>query len=373
MTRANCIAFVLSAFLVAPGSVFAEALPIFIDGFPSEWTGTVEHVDPAGDAGSSGVDFREVDVANDDDYFFVRFETTTLVLLQDSSNLVLYLDTDANSGTGLSINGIGAELEWHFGDRNGTFHTSSSTVFQNDIRLRQLPTVTATTFEIALGRDMRPDGTNLLFTGNTVRVLLRDIAGGDEAPNNGSTLTYTFDATVIGPPAPLPLDREMPTDLRIVTWNTRDLANGFNFDPGVTPSADRVLSALDPNIICFQEIYDPSANDTQALVEGFLPFGTRRVLVSGEDQRLHRRQSHGHLGKLGAERQHRRLTGHNRRDWRANVVGQRTLAVLLEQRRQNLRDRQHHVVLARRDDRGWHAGCSGRYRLRDHRRPQPRG
>jgi hypothetical protein len=266
-------ALVAALLALFPQPLAAESLPIFLDGVVAEWTGVVELVDPGGDGGGSGIDFREIDLANDDAFLFIRFQVTAEIGLQDNNNVELYLDTDVNSNTGISISGIGAELMWQFGLREGIFERSNgsqTTIRQDDIRLRQLPSVTATEFEIAIGRDVKPDGSNSLFTGSSLRVLLREV-GGDQAPNSGSGLTYAFDSNPVPDPDPIAFARNHASDVRVVTWNTRDLASGSSFDPGVTPSADRVLSALDPDVICFQELYNVSASQTAALVEGFLP------------------------------------------------------------------------------------------------------
>ena len=254
----------------------AESAPIFLDGTFSDWTGAVELTDPAGD-GVSSVDLRQVDIANDGEYLFIRFETTSEVGLQEANNLVLYLDTDLNAGTGTPVNGIGAELRWQFGARTGTFYRAggSVSVFQDDLRYRALPSITSPEFEISLGRDVRPDGINLLFTGNSMRVQLRhEVTNGDQAPNASQTLTYAFDATPVTPPAPLALARQNASDVRIMTWNVLSLeVNGGGWNAAVTPSADRVFSALDPDIVCFQELYENTAAATAALMETFLPSG----------------------------------------------------------------------------------------------------
>jgi len=269
-----CILAGILAF--APRSSGAESAPIFLDGTFGDWTGAVELTDPAGD-GVSGVDLREVDIANDGECLFIRFETTAEVGLQGTNNLVLYLDTDMNAATGTAVNGIGAELRWQFGARTGTFYrpAGSVSVFQDDLRYRSLPSITSPEFEIAIGRDVRPDGVNLLFTGNSMRVQIRhEVTNGDQAPNASQTLTYTFDATAVAPPAPIALARQNAADVRIVTWNVLSLENnGGGWNAGVTPSADRVFSALDPDIVCFQELYDNTAAATAALMETFLPSG----------------------------------------------------------------------------------------------------
>jgi exonuclease III len=263
-----------------------EAAPVFLDGFFDDWTGGVEHQDPAGDGVSGGIDMRALDLANDAEFAFLRFDLTAEISLQSTNNLVLYLDTDQNAGTGTPISGIGAELKWQFGTRNGTFYRTggSVTVYQDDLRLRQGPTVTSTMFEVALGRDVRPDGTNLLFPGPGFRVLLRhETTGGDQAPNAGQTLTYLFDASSVPPPEAIPFDKQSPSDVRITTWNVVNLEAGTGWDAAVTPAADRVLSAIDPDILCFQEIYDHSAAQTATLVESFLPSGPGEAWYAREN------------------------------------------------------------------------------------------
>src|SRR4030095_16525594 len=45
----------------------------------------------------------------------------------------------------------------------------------------------------------------------------------------------------------------------------------------------RVLSAIDPDVLCFEEIYDNSAAATAALVESFLPSGAGAAWYSREN------------------------------------------------------------------------------------------
>ncbi len=274
-----CIAILAAALhasaLSAP-EVQAQAAPIFLDGVFSDWVDTVELIDPAGDGGGSGIDIRDVDVANDDDNLFIRFVVTADLGLQEPNDLELYLDTDVNAGTGASVGGIGAELQWRFGDRQGNVYNSGgsgSQVFQDDIRLRQLPSVSSPEFEISIGRDVVPNGITL-FPGGSVRILLLDSgSGGDRAPNTGISLVYDFDSTPVGSPTPIELDRDDPADIRFVTWNVRDLSTSGSFNSGASAAADRVFSALDPEVICFQELPDVNASQTAALIEGFLPSG----------------------------------------------------------------------------------------------------
>jgi hypothetical protein len=267
--------FVLLAclLLAAPARVAAESAPILIDGFFTDWTGPVEHTDAAGDGGASGIDFRDLDLANDGSWVFIRFQTTAFPKLQETNNLELYLDTDLNSATGLAVGGIGAELQWRFGARTGTFFragTTSISVFQDDIRLRELPSVTSNEFEIAIPRDVRPDGVRLLFPGASFEIVMRDVgSGGDQVPSASGGLLYAFDSTPVPAPSPTPFARDNPTDVRFVTWNMRN----WNLNAGQNPAVDRVLSAIDPQVIVFEELRGVTAAATKAQIETFLPSG----------------------------------------------------------------------------------------------------
>jgi len=271
--------FVLLAILLlaAPARVAAESAPILLDGFFTDWTGPVDHLDAAGDGGASGVDFRQLDMANDDGWVFIRFQTTAFVKLQETNNLELYLDTDLNATTGLAVGGIGAELQWKFGARSGTFYRAGSTaisVFQDDIRLRELPSVTSDEFEIALPRDVKPDGVRLLFPGTSFRIVMRDIgSAGDQVPTASGGVLYTLDSTPVPPATAIPFARDNATDVRFVTWNMRDWDAGGVFNTTMNPSVDRVLSAIDPQVICFEELREVTAAATKTQVESFLPSG----------------------------------------------------------------------------------------------------
>ena len=66
-------------------------------------------------------------------------------LLQNWNNFYLYIDADRDSLTGHPFRGMGAELAWHFGYRTGQYFEQDGIIdlWQNDITLRQAPTVTS--------------------------------------------------------------------------------------------------------------------------------------------------------------------------------------------------------------------------------------
>ncbi|MEE9294909.1 MAG: hypothetical protein V3W34_08120 [Phycisphaerae bacterium] len=250
---------------------FAEQVAVVIDGTSDDWDGvSPAYSDTAGDGGGNGVDLGRMWVADDNRFLFLRVELGVEMDVSENNDLILYLDTDDNSGTGLSIGGIGAELEWRLGDRQGTyrFGGSSTSVSHDDIRFRSGPTVTALEFELAFGRDTLPDGVHPLFLGPQVRILLIDTAGGDQLPDAGDTLAYTFDLDVLPPDTPIPLERQQPGDMRIITYN---VLNDSPWSSGLEPSFGAQFAAVSPDILNFQEIRNHSVQDTIDLVATWVP------------------------------------------------------------------------------------------------------
>jgi endonuclease/exonuclease/phosphatase family metal-dependent hydrolase len=260
-------ASVAAMFLFVSPAAAGQA-PIVIDGALADWAAVPVAYTDAADGGS-GVDFGRLWIADDDRFLFLRLEVGDELDLSENNDLRIFLDTDDDADTGTPVAGIGAELEWRFGQRQGFFVVGSdTTVFHEDIRFRAGPTVTATEFEMAFGRDMMPDGQHLLFPGPVVRIVVRDAAGGDQLPENGELVTYTLDQGSLPPDPAILLSREMPEDLRLVTFN---VLFDSPWDGGEEPRFERLLAAADPDIICFQEIYDHSASQTASLVGSWLP------------------------------------------------------------------------------------------------------
>ncbi len=261
----------LAPSVLGPLQARSEALPVLLDGYTEEWTIQPIYTDPAGDAGSSGIDFRNVWVAEDEDFLFMRFEVTAEIVLQDGSGVVLYLDADSDAETGAPVENIGAEVRWLFGERTGTFYGDPPLpIGWGDIRLREAPTWSATEFEIAIGRNAEPDGETPLFTADAVRILIRDEPGGDTVPEPGEFMTYTFTNEPLDPEPPNSMEKESPGHVRSVTYN---VLQDSPWGSGQNARYDRILSAISPEIINFQEIYDHTAAQTRVLVESFLPSG----------------------------------------------------------------------------------------------------
>ncbi len=238
----------------------ATAVPITIDGLFEDWDEVPRAaVDVIGDGGESGVDLTEIRLANDDTHLFIRLDAATEFQLDEGHALTLCIDTDGDPATGEEIHGIGADLWWGLGERLGRAHGSEGSfeILPADFGFRASPTVSSTTFEMAIARDASPAGP--LFGDGPVSVVLQDRTVGEDGLIDGEllpdagALTYPFDPTPVGAPEPIPLARQSEDTIRLVTWNT--LWDGMT-DPARAESFRRVLTALDPDILALQEVTD---------------------------------------------------------------------------------------------------------------------
>jgi endonuclease/exonuclease/phosphatase family metal-dependent hydrolase len=259
----------LLLFLLIPRPSAADLLPILPDGDFSDWdAATPLGTDASGDGGI--IDFGRVWAANDQDWFFLRFETGGEIQPDEGQDLVIYLDTDLNPATGQSIQGMGADLVWELGNRTGTFYTPSpQTIDHPDIGLLIAPTVSGTDFEMAFDRHAVPAGGQSLFPAAQVRVVLEDRNGGDTAPSTGSYV-YTFAAGSLAPSV-LPTGRPGSEYLRLAEWNVQ--SDGL-FNGGSQEAAQqRMAQVLDPDVFCFEEVWNHSASEVASQVEVLLPSG----------------------------------------------------------------------------------------------------
>jgi len=258
----------LAVALIAATTALADLAPICLDGWFDDWAAIAPlATDPAGDGGSTGIDFGELSAANDQDWLFLRFTTGADVQPDEQQDIRLYLDTDMNAGTGYSYGGIGAELVWNLGSRTGTFYRGGTTSISHpDIGLQVGPTVSSTVFELALRRDAVPANGQALFPGDTVRFVLRDGAAGGDVT---SPVSYTFVAGTL-PVESLPLGRANATDIRLASWN---LQSDALFDNAAFAAQDRLLKVMDPDILIVCESWNHDAAQTTAKLEEHLPSG----------------------------------------------------------------------------------------------------
>lgn len=259
----------------------AEMHRIALDGLFGDWE-TLSPVwsDPTGDGGPSGIDFGEIWIADDEEQLYLRFEVGTDLILQNDNDLTLYIDADDDPATGFPVASIGAELSWDFGSRSGFFFHGEdwTAIAWDDIGLISGPTHSGYEFEVAISRDARPSGGELLFSGSRIAIVWRDISGGgDWAPDPVDAIDYIFDQGSVEPWEVIDLERGAPGAQRLVTYNV--LQDGL-FIGYRQPSFARILRAIDPDVIAFQEIYNHGASQTRVLIEGWLGGSWEAVQIS---------------------------------------------------------------------------------------------
>ena len=266
----------LAALLVPVALDAAPQRAIVLDGEFGDWGGvTLLANDPSGDGVAGGLDLGRLWAAHDGRYLYLRLAVGRETILQNGlleaagSNLRLFLDFDASAATGLPVGGLGAELESRFGERE---------LFEYDAvggqrrlspgagKVTALATHSASAFEIrvALPPAVRPN--KKTGAGGQIRLLLTDEQqAGDRLPDTGS-LAYSLAGTPAEPLVPIELERRNPGNLRLLSLNTANTSIASQPD-----RYRRLLRALEPDIVSFQEIRSWSVEQTRAFVAELFP------------------------------------------------------------------------------------------------------
>jgi len=251
----------------------SQPTEITIDGQFADWPialpGSVDGPEALG-----GVNLLDFQVTNDEDWLYVKLRTNIEFDLTDNlvnHTVYLYIDADNSASTGFAAaTNFGSEIGINFRTHNVYYDVSPSSILGfGDILLRPLPTVTSNTFEMAIRRDVIPDGINPIFPSNSIKLLFRNTQNGDYLPNNGATFSYTFNNAPMPPIPFIELQKISTSHIRITAYNTLGqlglLSAQDNFD--------RILSALNPDVIAFSECSANSAVYVKGLLDNWLPIG----------------------------------------------------------------------------------------------------
>jgi endonuclease/exonuclease/phosphatase family metal-dependent hydrolase len=251
-------------------------LPITTDGLFGDWKKAAPlHVDAVGDGGPSEIDFTDIFVANDEEALFIRFDVGRETILQNGPNeaagndLRLLLDLDDSAATGNPVEGIGAEIEIRFGRREITVFDESGSATNwtpEPLGVMALPTHSSTAFELRLpftAARSAPIADRLRAGGSLAFVL--EQTSGDRQPDSGA-ITYEISTDRVKPVKPKKLAKKRARYLRLLTMNVE--RTNLMREPD---TYRRILRAVQPNVIAFQEVYDWSAAPTRRFVDETLP------------------------------------------------------------------------------------------------------
>lgn len=230
---------------------------ILVDESGEDWEGHPVQFQDAEDEGGE-IDLQRVQVAHGRHHLFLRVEVGTPINLQEDNELTLYLDTDNEPSTGKQAVGIGAEVTWSFGQRSGqaVFNGDSQELGHADIGLTSLPTVQSETFEVALDRSAKLGSSTSLFESDSLRIALS--SGEDRLPDEDGGIGYVLSNTTLEATAPT-IAQSAPDAVRILSYNVlRDAL----FESSVQPTFGRILRAIRPDVVGFQEVYEHSASQT---------------------------------------------------------------------------------------------------------------
>jgi len=254
-------------FLFVSANLFSQG--VFLDENYDDWQGIdVIHEDPTGDGVISNIDFRRVWASNDENFLFLRIETGEEINLQDNQNITVYIDIDNDPNTGISIENIGAELSYNFGQRSGQISNGNNSinVGHNDVGVFSSPTVSSDEFEIAIRRHYSNSISFDYFIDGAIKFIFKNGSNGDQIPNDNA-LTYTIDNNLITENIDFDFEKDFD-DFRLLSYNVR-FDNLFENNSG--DAQLRLIKAVNPDIIAFQEIYDHSSQETAQLIENIFP------------------------------------------------------------------------------------------------------
>jgi len=241
---------------------------IWLDEDVVDWEGiTTGNIDPVNDNSNNTIDFVGMHVNNDEEFLYIRLKLTADLDIQENNELAVYIDTDNDASTGLSIDGIGADFRYFFGQRNGnvTINGQQKSIGHYDMGVVSLPTVTSDYFEICIRRSGILDANNFEMQ-DKIQLFFKDNrTNGDRVPDLGG-----FDYSMNN------LSQELPQYqiskgselLRVMSFNV--LQDGI-FDNQQKEPIKRIIKATRPDVIGFQEIYDYSGAQVMAVIEDLFP------------------------------------------------------------------------------------------------------
>ena len=175
-----------------------------MDGLFDDWEGIDPLiVDPAGDSGAAVADYLALYVANDENYIYLRIQTSGAVDLDASGLCNIFIDTDQNAATGYSALGatLGSEMLIQAGQgyaqRGGGFNEGNITA----LGYLQMPAGGGTDVEIRLSRAATFADASPVFGESGLNLLLESEnsswATEELAPDSGPPAQYTMDSNFV--------------------------------------------------------------------------------------------------------------------------------------------------------------------------------
>ena len=227
---------------------------IFIDEKSQDWEEVPDLlVDEVGDS-NFGVDYTFCKIFNDNDYIYFQLGLAEEINFQEDNEMFIKINYVSEFG--------GSELNYKFGDRSGLLLIDNRGIdlFHNDIGLVSSPTVSSDTFEFVIRRDISTANEDFGKIGGLIRISF-DTGVGDRMPNIGD-VTHVLEDCNDFIQSEVQFDISANADFRFLSYNV--LRDNL-FEPAVQAAYTNIFKTIKPDIIAFQEIYDHTAFETQAL------------------------------------------------------------------------------------------------------------
>lgn len=194
---------------------------IAIDGSFDDWAGIAPAVsEPQNNV--DGKEFKDIFVANDDDFLYVRFSFHAEIgQLPVDAYFHIFFDTDNDPSTGFPTVGIGSEMMIENGggyqQKNGQFNEG----LVRDLAFTLAPETKASEFECRISRKAAYDNDGLpVFKGNAVGLVLQLIGSNwslvDTAPQDGGLVFNLLQLPPLNPPS---LQVAWAGGKVVITWN----------------------------------------------------------------------------------------------------------------------------------------------------------
>jgi len=238
-----------SAILLIISSSFCQQ--IILDDSFDDWSGINTIYQDAGDA--SGLDLEELQIANDNVYLYIRLKINQELLLQQDNAISVVIDFDLDRDSGFDFDELGAEMYFTFGLRSGRIFGFNNEISHDDIGIISSPTVSGTEFEIAIKRKVSSfNGVTHEMTDQIGLKVFSNFFSGDELPNAGGGVVYRLSSVNQDVPE-YSFQKDPASDFRFMSFNV--LRDNL-FDSFLDAEYQAILNTINPDIMCFQEIYD---------------------------------------------------------------------------------------------------------------------
>ncbi len=244
---------------------FSINAQIVIDENFSDWDNPALSLEDKANDGAYGIDFTRMKIENDDEYLYILFNTTKEINLQNDNDIAIFIDIDEDENTGYQINGMGADISYFFGSRYGFYYRNSNSfqLYHNDIGLISLPTVTSDSFELAIKTEFKAGSYLIKLSGKIKVFLLQDTQNGDKIPDNPGGVEYVLNDNKLVLPH-YNIDKNNNDHIRIMSYNV-EKDHYFENEPPYS----RLIKAGNPDILCFQEIYNHSSASVKNKIKSY--------------------------------------------------------------------------------------------------------